>query len=149
MDKPRNDLATPLTKFCLAVEEHRRTTEGRVRTSMEFLQHFFPYNEAGSTDLVFRYLPREVRGRVRNFFANLADPFIGVNNLLQGKASEAFDDWTRFLLNSTAGLLGIYEVASDLGLEKHNEDFGQTFGRWGAGTCASRCRAKTPGSRTT
>lgn len=66
MDKPvpRNDLATPLTKFCLAVEEHRRTNEGRVRSSTEFLQHFFPFSDAGSNDLVFRYLPREVRGPI-------------------------------------------------------------------------------------
>lgn len=80
------------------------------------------------------WMPREVRDRVRNFFGNLADPFIGINNLLQGKATEAFDDWSRFLLNTTVGLLGIHDVATDLGLEKHNEDFGQTFGRWGAGT---------------
>jgi len=80
------------------------------------------------------WVPREVRDRVRNFFGNLADPFIGVNNLLQGKVSEAFDDWTRFILNTTVGLVGIHDVATDLGLEKHNEDFGQTFGRWGAGT---------------
>ena len=76
---PRNDLALPLTKFCLAVEEHRRTNDGRVRTSSEFLQHFFPYNDTGSTDLVFRYLPREVRGpimahwRIRGLKAALRD----------------------------------------------------------------------------
>ena len=80
------------------------------------------------------WVPREIRDRVRNFFGNLADPFIGVNNLLQGKVSEAFDDWTRFILNTTVGLVGIHDVATDFGLEKHNEDFGQTFGRWGAGT---------------
>lgn len=81
MDRPvpRNDLATPLAKFCLTVEEHRRTTEGRVRTSLEFLQHFFPYNDGGSSDLVFRYLPREVRGpilsewRIRGLKAALRD----------------------------------------------------------------------------
>lgn len=80
------------------------------------------------------WIPREVRSRVRNFFGNLADPFIGVNNMLQGKFSEGFDDWTRFLLNSTVGLAGVHDVATDFGLEKHNEDFGQTFGRWGAGS---------------
>lgn len=80
------------------------------------------------------FVPRGVRDRVRNFFGNLADPFIGVNNMLQGKFSEGFDDWTRFILNTTVGLVGIHDVATDLGLEKHNEDFGQTFGRWGAGT---------------
>src|SRR5690606_8821889 len=79
-----------------------------------------------------RFVPREVRSRVRNFFSNLGDPFIGVNNVLQGKITEGFDDFTRFLLNTTVGLAGIHDVASDLGLEKHNEDFGQTFARWGA-----------------
>jgi phospholipid-binding lipoprotein MlaA len=80
------------------------------------------------------WVPREIRDRVRNFFGNLADPFIGVNNMLQGKFAEGLDDWARFLLNTTVGLVGIHDVATDLGLEKHNEDFGQTFGRWGAGT---------------
>lgn len=66
MDRPvpRNDLASALAKFCLAVEEHRRTSEGRVRTSTEFLHHFFPYTDTGSTDLIFRYLPKEVRGPI-------------------------------------------------------------------------------------
>ena len=56
---------------------------------------------------------------------------IGVNNLLQGKPGDAVNDWARFAFNSTFGLLGIHDVASEWGLEKHNEDFGQTFGRWG------------------
>jgi phospholipid-binding lipoprotein MlaA len=79
------------------------------------------------------YVHQEIRDRVRNFFSNLADPFIGVNNLLQGKFEDGILDWARFGFNSTIGLLGIHDVATDMGLEKHNEDFGQTFGRWGAG----------------
>lgn len=75
----------------------------------------------------------EIRDRVRNFFANIGDVFIGVNNVLQGKFRESFDDFARVTFNSTLGLLGIHDVASDMGIEKHNEDFGQTFGRWGAG----------------
>jgi phospholipid-binding lipoprotein MlaA len=106
-----------------------------------FNRGVYKFNETFD-DVLFRptaevyrdFLPREVRDRVRNFFGNLSDPFIGVNNFLQGKVSEAFDDWSRFLLNSTVGLAGIHDVATDLGLEKHNEDFGQTFARWGAGT---------------
>ena len=80
------------------------------------------------------YVPGEIRDRVRNFFGNLADPFIGVNNVLQGKFQDGFLDWMRFGFNSTLGLLGLHDVASDMGYEKHNEDFGQTFGRWGAPT---------------
>jgi phospholipid-binding lipoprotein MlaA len=81
-----------------------------------------------------KVLHEEIRNRIANFFSNLADPFIGVNNVLQGKFEEGFNDFVRFAFNSTIGLLGIHDVASDWGYEKHNEDFGQTFGRWGAGT---------------
>jgi phospholipid-binding lipoprotein MlaA len=75
----------------------------------------------------------EIRNRVSNFFSNFQDIFIGVNNLLQGKLQEGVEDWARFAFNTTFGLLGIHDVASDMGIEKHNEDFGQTFGRWGVG----------------
>ena len=77
-------------------------------------------------------LPNPVRNGVRNFFSNIADLFIGVNNLLQGKPEEALTDWGRFAFNTTFGVLGIADWATDMGLEKHDEDFGQTFGRWGA-----------------
>ena len=80
-----------------------------------------------------RVVPGEIRDRVRNFFANLADPFIGVNNFLQGKPADGFTDWMRFIVNSSFGLFGLHDIATEAGLEKHNEDFGQTFGRWGAG----------------
>jgi len=69
---------------------------------------------------------------VRNFFGNIGDVFIGVNNFLQGKFEEGVSDWARVAFNSTVGLFGIHDIATDMGYEKHNEDFGQTFGRWGA-----------------
>lgn len=78
--------------------------------------------------------PGPVRTGVRNFFSNIADLFIGVNNLLQGKPAEAATDWGRFAVNTTFGFLGIADWATDMGLEKHDEDFGQTFGRWGVGS---------------
>ena len=81
-------------------------------------------------------LHEEIRSRVRNFFSNIADLFIGVNNLLQGKLQDGVEDWARFAFNSTFGLLGIHDVASDMGIEKHNEDFGQTLGSWGVGSGA-------------
>ncbi len=81
-------------------------------------------------------LPSPVRTGVTNFFGNIADLLIGVNNLLQGKGAEGFSDIGRVVINSTVGLLGIFDVASEAGLEKHNEDFGQTFGRWGVGSGA-------------
>jgi len=78
-------------------------------------------------------MPTPARTGVGNFFSNVADVFIGVNNLLQGKPSEAASDAGRFLVNSTVGILGFFDIASEMGLDKHEEDFGQTFGRWGAG----------------
>lgn len=78
-------------------------------------------------------LPSPIRTGVANFFGNIGDIFISVNNLLQGKIPEAANDAGRVLVNSTIGLLGLLDVASDLGLEKHEEDFGQTLGYWGVG----------------
>jgi phospholipid-binding lipoprotein MlaA len=79
-----------------------------------------------------KVVPDEVRSGVRNFFGNIGDFFIGVNNFLQGKFEDGVGDWARVAFNTTIGLLGIFDVASDMGYEKHNEDFGQTFGWWGA-----------------
>ena len=78
--------------------------------------------------------PDPVRTWVRNFFANIEDVFIGVNNMLQGKFVDGWTDWVRFAFNTVLGVGGINDVASEMGLEKHNEDFGQTFGRWGIGS---------------
>jgi phospholipid-binding lipoprotein MlaA len=78
-------------------------------------------------------VPDPLRNHVRNFFGNIADIFIGANNLLQGKVADGLQDWARFAFNSVLGVFGINDIASEMGLEKHNEDFGQTFGRWGAG----------------
>ena len=76
---------------------------------------------------------QEIRTRVGNFFANIQDLFIGVNNFLQGKFADGANDWARVAFNTTIGLFGIHDIATDMGYEKHNEDFGQTFGHWGAG----------------
>lgn len=77
-------------------------------------------------------LPDPVQTGVSNFFANIGDIMVSVNNLLQGKPGEAISDAGRVLVNTTVGVLGIFDVASTMGMEKHDEDFGQTFGRWGA-----------------
>lgn len=80
-----------------------------------------------------KVMPTTAKTGVSNFFGNIADVFIGVNNVLQGKMSDGASDLGRVVVNSTVGVLGLVDVASDIGLEKHEEDFGQTFGRWGAG----------------
>jgi phospholipid-binding lipoprotein MlaA len=76
-------------------------------------------------------LPTFVQTGVSNFFGNLSDLWTGVNNLMQGKGADGMSDVTRFTLNSTFGILGLLDIASEAGLHKHNEDFGQTLGAWG------------------
>jgi phospholipid-binding lipoprotein MlaA len=78
-------------------------------------------------------LHEQIRSRIRNFFSNLGDLWIGVNDVLQGKFFDGFEDGMRFVFNSTFGLFGLHDVASDMGIEKRDEDFGQTLGRWGVG----------------
>ena len=81
-------------------------------------------------------MPRVARTGVSNFFSNLGDVWIGINNVLQGKLGAGVSDFCRVAVNTTVGILGLIDVASDAGLEKHNEDFGQTLGRWGVGSGA-------------
>ncbi len=75
--------------------------------------------------------PDFVETGVRNFFENLDDISVAANNLLQGKVSNSASDIGRFVVNSTLGVLGLFDVASSMGLTKHDEDFGQTLGAWG------------------
>jgi phospholipid-binding lipoprotein MlaA len=75
--------------------------------------------------------PEPARDCVGNVFSNINDVFVAINSLLQGKAGDAVSDACRVLINSTVGILGCFDVASKVGLEKHNRDFGQTFGKWG------------------
>jgi len=76
-------------------------------------------------------LPSFARTAVSNFFSNLNDPWVALNQLMQGKVERAIDDLGRFVWNSTFGLLGLIDVATDMGLPKHKEDFGQTLAVWG------------------
>jgi phospholipid-binding lipoprotein MlaA len=78
-------------------------------------------------------VPSLVRTGVSNFFSNIGDVIVALNNLLQGKVAQAVSDVGRIVVNTTAGLLGVIDVATEIGLEKHNEDFGQTLGFWGFG----------------
>jgi len=81
-------------------------------------------------------VPQPVRRGVDNFFANAADAWSAVNNVLQGKGQAAFEDVVRVTTNSFFGIGGIFDVASEIGIERHKEDFGQTLGRWGFGAGA-------------
>ena len=75
--------------------------------------------------------PEPVRDGVRNFFDNLQYPGVFLNNILQGKFEQGMADMGRFIINSTFGLGGLVDFASAIGLERHDEDFGQTLAVWG------------------
>jgi phospholipid-binding lipoprotein MlaA len=76
-------------------------------------------------------LPKWMRTSFSNFFANLDTPITVVNQLLQGKLKAAGQDTLRFTLNTTLGIGGFFDPASDAGLPRHDEDLGQTLGKWG------------------
>jgi len=76
-------------------------------------------------------IPGVLRQGVTNFSRNLREPLHIINNLLQGKGSAAVSDTGRLLLNSTFGVLGIFDLATPAGLERSDEDFGQTLAAWG------------------
>ena len=78
-----------------------------------------------------KVVPRPVRLGVSNFFSNLGEPITALNSLLQGKPVQAGQSLGRFLLNSTVGIGGVFDPASDAKLPRKNEDFGQTLGVWG------------------
>ncbi len=81
-------------------------------------------------------VPQQVRRSVGNFFGNFADAWSSINNMLQGKFEAGFEDATRVGANTLFGLFGILDVASEMGLDHHYEDFGQTLGRYGVGAGA-------------
>ncbi len=79
-------------------------------------------------------LPGEIRKGVRNFLSNLSEPWTTINSVLQGNVKNASNSITRFFVNSTIGLLGIFDVAAKIGFEKQKEDFGQTLAIHGTST---------------
>lgn len=75
--------------------------------------------------------PRAVRTGVTNFFRNLKMPVVLLNDLLQGKPLAAGQDLSRFVVNSTVGIAGVFDPSTKFGIPRNDEDFGQTLGRWG------------------
>ncbi len=108
---------------------------------LELLNRFtFSFNMALDTVIFqpvaayYRFLfPVQVRDSVRNVFRNLRSPLILINDLLQGEMERAETTLVRFIVNSTVGVLGLFDVAADLGHPYHDEDFGQTLAVHGVG----------------
>ena len=81
--------------------------------------------------LTYSKTPDPIKNGITNFFRNLKEIDNTLNQVLQGKPKYAVNDLSRFLINSTLGIGGILDPASSMGLERHDEDFGQTLGLWG------------------
>ena len=77
------------------------------------------------------YTPNFIKRSISNFFNNLSEIDTIANQLLQGKFELALQDTVRFCINTTFGIGGIFDLATNVGLERHDEDFGQTLGYWG------------------
>jgi len=105
-----------------------------------FNRKVFAFNEAVD-DAVLRpvaetyrdVVPKLVRTGVSNVLGNLGDLWSAANHFLQGKGASGLEQGMRFLTNSLFGLGGLLDPASEMGLKRHSEDFGQTLGRWGLG----------------
>lgn len=81
-------------------------------------------------------VPSPVRTGIGNFFGNIGDAWSAVNLMLQGRFKAGLEQGMRFAVNSTFGIVGLLDVATEAGLEKNSQDFGKTLGKWGMGTGA-------------
>ncbi|HEX8873383.1 MAG TPA: VacJ family lipoprotein [Nitrosospira sp.] len=85
-------------------------------------------------DVYIKYVPNAMQRSIGNFYDNLGYPNVILNDFLQGKVRQGFQDSLRFVINSTIGGAGLFDMAGPMGLPQHDEDFGQTLGVWGFGT---------------
>ncbi len=129
-------LLTVLLTACASIQQTERVA--KIDPFERVNRAVFSFNETADEYVIkpvaeaYKFvLPEFVRTGVTNFFGNINDVLIAANNLLQGKPSNAASDIGRFLVNSTIGILGLFDVATDMGLDKNREDFGQTLGVWG------------------
>lgn len=105
--------------------------ENTNRKIYQFNDYFDQRLVRPAATVYFNVVPPILQSGVGNFFSNIDDVKVTLNDLLQFKLEEAASDSARVLINSTIGVAGLIDVATPLGLDKHEEDFGQTFGAWG------------------
>ena len=142
-------LAVPETSFAASMEETdsvhvtlaQASGEEAVNDPLESMNRaFFEFNE-GFQDVLLRPIAKfynanvnlTVRQGISNFLDNLSSPVIFANDLLQGEFERALTTFGRAFINTTIGIVGFADVASELGLERHDEDFGQTLAVYGMG----------------
>ena len=133
------DLTLPLLMFIVLLLTGCSTTNTSKDDPLEPLNRaVFSFNEVVDDNILqpvaktYKYItPDPVETGVSNFFGNLGEVSTIANDVLQLKFGQAGNDILRFSINTTLGVLGIFDVASSIGLKKNKEDFGQTLGYWG------------------
>ena len=116
------------------------TVEDEIYDPLEKINRaIFSFNNAADQIILepvakgYKKLPSPIQSGISNFLSNLKMPLVVVNQLLQGQGKNAAESTGRFLVNSTAGVFGLIDVADKIGLEEKEEDFGQTLATWGVG----------------
>ena len=120
-----------LSNFILATDDPFEEYNRKVWAFNEFLDDNFAKPTA---EVYTSITPDFIEVGITNFFRNLNELDNTANQLLQGRPLMAINDFSRFIINSTIGLGGFIDVGSKFGLERHDEDFGQTLGTWGVGS---------------
>ena len=120
-----------LSNFILANDDPFEEYNRKVWVFNEFLDDNFAKPTA---EVYTSITPDFIEVGITNFFRNLNELYNTANQLLQGRPLLAINDFSRFIINSTIGLGGFIDVGSKFGLERHDEDFGQTLGTWGVGS---------------
>jgi phospholipid-binding lipoprotein MlaA len=128
-------LVCALAPLCAAAQTDARDTRDPLEGYNRFM---FRVNDGLDNAVVKpvaqgyqKVVPQTVRAGVSNFFGNFGDAWSAINHLLQGKATDAAEMTIRVATNTVFGIGGLFDVASELGIERRSEDFGQTLGRWG------------------
>ena len=132
-----------LLSGCATIDVARGGPGQRLDPWENWNRKVFSFNEAVDTNVLkpvatvyADVVPSMVRQGVQNFFNNFADAWSAVNNMLQGKVELGLQDLVRVSVNTLFGLGGVLDVASEMGIDHHFEDFGQTLGHWGFGAGA-------------
>lgn len=123
--------ATILFSGCATVENHHDPIEGLNRATDSFNEIIDTFTLKPMAQAYVNDSGPKTRLAVSNFYDNLTYPNTILNDFLQGKTRQGVGDLIRLLINSTVGVLGLVDVAGKLGLEKHEEDLGQTLAVWG------------------
>ena len=115
-------------------------TEDEIYDPLEGLNRsIFKFNDVADRIILepvargYRKLPSPMQSGISNFLSNLRMPLVIVNQLLQGQVKNSAESTGRFVVNTTAGVFGLFDVADNIGLEEKDEDYGQTLATWGVG----------------